>query len=164
MAPSHTFNPDAVAASESLRLLSFSSAEAFELGCAVRDKILADFVPKGEQAVVAVTAASGQQLFFASAGEGTQLEHGNWARRKHSAVLRWGKSSAALFLLWPEGIPSMFGVDTKDYAAAGGGVPLRVKGVEGIVGTVCVSGLAQEDDHQIIVDCVEEFIKKQEAK
>lgn len=39
-----------------------------------------------------------------------------------------------------------------DYAIHGGGVPIRVAGVEGLVGAVVVSGLTQEDDHQVVVE------------
>lgn len=46
-----------------------------------------------------------------------------------------------------------------DYAIHGGGVPVRVRGVEGVVGVVVVSGLKQEDDHQVVVETVEEFIR-----
>jgi len=39
------------------------------------------------------------------------------------------------------------GVDGKKFVAKGGGVPIRVKGVDGIVAVICVSGLTQEQDH-----------------
>ena len=38
-----------------------------------------------------------------------------------------------------------------DYAIHGGGFPVRVLGIEGVVGAIVVSGLAQEEDHQVIV-------------
>lgn len=39
-----------------------------------------------------------------------------------------------------------------EYAIHGGGVPIRVKGVEGAVAVCIVSGLKQWDDHQIVVE------------
>ena len=42
------------------------------------------------------------------------------------------------------------------YAIHGGGVPIRVEGVEGIVAVVVVSGLKQEEDHGVIFDVVSE--------
>lgn len=39
-----------------------------------------------------------------------------------------------------------------EYAIHGGGVPVFVKGVEGLVAVVVVSGLKQWDDHQVVVE------------
>lgn len=46
-----------------------------------------------------------------------------------------------------------------DYAIHGGGWPVRVRGVEGVVAVVVVSGLKQEQDHGIIVQCVGELLE-----
>lgn len=50
-----------------------------------------------------------------------------------------------------------------EYAIHGGGFPVRVKGVDGVVAVVVVSGLKQEDDHQVVVEVVEEFIRHGEV-
>lgn len=47
-----------------------------------------------------------------------------------------------------------------DYAIHGGGFPVRVKGVDGVVGVIVVSGLKQEHDHQVIVEVVKDFIEQ----
>jgi uncharacterized protein (UPF0303 family) len=47
-----------------------------------------------------------------------------------------------------------------EFAIHGGGFPVRVKGVDGIVGVIVVSGLKQEDDHQVIVEVLREFIEQ----
>ncbi|KAK9780477.1 hypothetical protein SCAR479_02592 [Seiridium cardinale] len=41
-----------------------------------------------------------------------------------------------------------------NYAINGGGLPIRVKGVEGIIAVVVVSGLRQHGDHGVIVDVI----------
>lgn len=51
------------------------------------------------------------------------------------------------------------GAKAGDYAIHGGGWPVRVRGVEGIVAVVVVSGLKQEQDHGIILQCVGEMIE-----
>lgn len=52
----------------------------------------------------------------------------------------------------------MLGETAGEYAIHGGAVPVRVKGVEGIVGIVVVSGLKQHEDHQAVVEGLEEFL------
>lgn len=47
-----------------------------------------------------------------------------------------------------------------DYAIHGGGVPIRVKGVEGVQAVVVVSGLRQEQDHMIIVVAMRQILSK----
>lgn len=50
------------------------------------------------------------------------------------------------------------GAVADEYAIHGGGYPVRVKGVEGVVAVVVVSGLKQEDDHQVVAETVREVI------
>lgn len=47
-----------------------------------------------------------------------------------------------------------------EYAIHGGGFPIRVQGVEGVVAVVVVSGLKQEQDHGIIVQAVQEYLEE----
>lgn len=52
-----------------------------------------------------------------------------------------------------------------EYAIHGGGVPVRVRGVEGVVVVVVVvSGLRQEEDHMVVVEGLEELRETQEKK
>ena len=44
----------------------------------------------------------------------------------------------------------MLGESAGDYAIHGGGVPVRVKGVEGVVAVIVVSGLAQHEVSEYI--------------
>ena len=55
----------------------------------------------------------------------------------------------------------MLGETAGQYAIHGGGFPVRVQGVEGVVAVIVVSGLAQHEDHQVIVEALEEFIASQ---
>lgn len=61
----------------------------------------------------------------------------------------------------------MLGSEAGSYAIHGGGVPVRVKGVEGTVAVVVVSGLKQDEDHMVVVEGLERFIadcNKEEGK
>lgn len=52
-----------------------------------------------------------------------------------------------------------YGLPAIDYADHGGGFPIMVRGV-GVIGTVVVSGLAQQDDHMAIVDVLAEVLDR----
>ena len=52
----------------------------------------------------------------------------------------------------------MLGQTAGEYAIHGGGVPVRVEGMEGVVGVIVVSGLRQEEDHQIVVEALQTFL------
>ena len=52
----------------------------------------------------------------------------------------------------------ILGESAGTYAIHGGGFPIRVKGVEGVVAVIVVSGLAQHEDHQVIIEGLEYFI------
>jgi uncharacterized protein (UPF0303 family) len=53
------------------------------------------------------------------------------------------------------------GAVADEYAIHGGGYPVRVKGVEGVVAVVVVSGLKQEDDHQVVAETIREVVAQQ---
>ena len=45
------------------------------------------------------------------------------------------------------------------FAIHGGGWPVSVRGVEGVVAVVVVSGLKQDQDHGVVVMCVAELLE-----
>ena len=51
----------------------------------------------------------------------------------------------------------MLGQTAGEYAIHGGGVPVRVKGVEGVVAVIVVSGLKQEEDHMVVIEALQMF-------
>jgi uncharacterized protein (UPF0303 family) len=55
-----------------------------------------------------------------------------------------------------------FGLSPQDaakYGIHGGAVPVRIKGVEAPVAAVIVSGLTQEDDHGVVVEVLQDWLK-----
>lgn len=114
-------------------------------------------------AVISIALAnSSQVLFQAVVGSGTMADHADWVVRKRNTVLRWNKSSWYWHCKWGgdqdhfRNLFSMSIEQSSEYAIHGGGVPIRVQGVEGVVAVVCVSGLKQEEDHGVIVDVIRE--------
>jgi uncharacterized protein (UPF0303 family) len=44
-----------------------------------------------------------------------------------------------------------------EYAIHGGGVPVRVKGVEGVVDVIAVGGLKQGEGHMVVIEALQMF-------
>ncbi|KAJ7742694.1 DUF336 domain-containing protein [Mycena maculata] len=142
---------------------TFTAETAWELGNALRARLL-DFPTA---AVINISLANNNQLLFhAVTHSGTQPDNDIWVARKRKTVLRWGNSTWFMHnkLQGDEAkfaAKYMLGETACQYAIHGGGVPVRVKGVEGIVGVIVVSGLKQEWDHQVIVETVQKYLKAQ---
>ncbi|KAF2092130.1 hypothetical protein K490DRAFT_61575 [Saccharata proteae CBS 121410] len=147
---------------QSLRFPRFTADDAWLLGNLLCNR-LRDF---DNPAVVNITLANCNQLLFhACSRPGTQPDNDIWVARKRKTVLRWGFSTWYMHnkLGGDEAkfqAKYMLGETAGDYAIHGGGFPIRVTGVEGLVGVIVVSGLAQDQDHQIIVEQVTQFIKE----
>jgi uncharacterized protein (UPF0303 family) len=52
------------------------------------------------------------------------------------------------------------GAVADEYAIHGGGYPIRVRGVEGVIGVVVVSGLKQEDDHAVVAETIKQVVEE----
>ncbi|EGN95861.1 hypothetical protein SERLA73DRAFT_95483, partial [Serpula lacrymans var. lacrymans S7.3] len=142
------------------QLPSFDSNVAWELGCIIRKNVQKKFT---RPVVVYIARANSNQLmFFAPSGPGTLPDNMHWVKRKEAVVLRWEVST----LLMRQRLSDMGSSlqqkyemnDPSVYAVHGGGFPLKVKGVEGLVGVIVVSGLSQEDDHAVIVESIKEYL------
>ncbi|KAG1720315.1 uncharacterized protein EDB91DRAFT_1076775 [Suillus paluster] len=147
---------------EACRLPSFDSNVAWEIGNIIRTNVQQKFT---RPAVVYIAHANSSQLFFfATSGPGTLPDNMHWVKRKEAVVLRWGCSTMGMRLsLQTRGMTLQEKFEMSDpsiYAVHGGGFPVKVKGVEGVIGVIVVSGLAQEDDHGVIVDGIKEYLAK----
>ncbi|KAJ3743587.1 hypothetical protein DFH05DRAFT_1230712 [Lentinula detonsa] len=150
---------------KSLTFSSFTADTAWEVGNALRSRLLNFPIP----AVVNISLANSNQLLFHSVTRpGTQPDSDCWVARKRATVLRWGCSTWFMHnkLGGDEtafAAKYMLGEGAGQYAIHGGGFPIRVNGVEGVVGVIVVSGLTQEQDHQVIVKTLEAYIGKSQG-
>ena len=90
----------------------------------------------------------------------TNLHNEMWLRRKSNIVNTVHMSSihvGALLKSKGENIDEDWYLPAKDYAYLGGGFPLILKNT-GVVGSICASGLPHEEDHQIVVDTVAQYL------
>ncbi|POS83402.1 DUF336-domain-containing protein, partial [Erysiphe pulchra] len=132
----------------------FTTSDAWDLGSTLRERLL----PIPTPVVINISLANQNQTIFHSVTHsGVMPDNESWVERKRRTVLRWGCSTWFM--------ACKFGGDEKafreryalgnnagDYAIHGGGVPIRVTGVEGVVAVVVVSGLKEDEDHAVIVE------------
>ena len=141
-----------------LQWSSFNEEDAWELGVTLRELaaerqlgIVIDirrFAPHlGNQA--------GAPLFYAAL-PGATAANAEWARRKANLVARLSRSSYAIGLeLKASGVTlqQRQALPAEDYASRGGAFPIALAGT-GVIGAVTVSGLAQRDDHELVVEAL----------
>lgn len=153
--------PSILAAENSLLFPAFTADTAWSLGSLLRHRLLTFPTPT----VISVSlAGSKQPLFYSAVRPGTTPDNVSWVHRKQNTVLRFGVSTWYMHNKFSgdEGaFARKYGLGERagEYAIHGGGVPIRVRGVEGVVAVVVVSGLKQEEDHMIVVQTVGDFLE-----
>jgi uncharacterized protein (UPF0303 family) len=139
-----------------LQFASFTNITAWELGCALVAAARRDGLS------VTIDIRRGDQQLFHAALHGTGPNNDIWIERKIRVVRRFGHSSLYMGVLY-EGLGTTLSerqlVDPEQFAARGGAFPIIVRDV-GAIGTVAVSGLAQEADHQLVVSVLREFLQR----
>lgn len=132
---------------QELQFRQFTNETALEVGLA----IIEEAKSRGKSITTEIYR-SGQRL-FAHAMEGTSKDNEDWIRRKNNVVNRFGESSWHVALRLREDGKSLdqdYGLPIEDYVGAGGGFPLIIEG-EGLAGTITVSGLSDQEDHDLLV-------------
>jgi uncharacterized protein (UPF0303 family) len=140
---------------EELQFSHFNEDTAWQLGSQLVDYAIAEDLP----ITIDISRCSGHQLFHASR-PGTASDNDEWVRRKIRLVNRVGHSSFYIGqLLKSEGstIEQSLLLSESEYAPHGGCFPITVKNT-GMVGTLTVSGLPQEEDHKVAVHAIRTYL------
>mgnify|MGYP002713009736 CR=1 FL=1 len=140
---------------EELQFDQFNEDSAWELGSKLVEYAIAENLP----ITIDISRSNGHQLFHASR-PGTAVDNDEWVKRKVRLVNRVGHSSFYIGqLLKSEGktIADSLLLPENKYAPHGGCFPIIVKGT-GMVGTLTVSGLPQEDDHKVAVHAIRTYL------
>ncbi|MEO6012049.1 MAG: heme-degrading domain-containing protein [Devosia sp.] len=135
---------------KALVFAEFSEDIAFKFGTALRDNAIA----AGQG--LAIEIRTGERPLFYAALAGSTADNANWLRRKANVVHRLSKASYRV-VLEHAGADDFFGprrgLDNMDFVLAGGGFPIWVKSA-GMIGSICVSGLHERDDHRVVVEAL----------
>lgn len=139
---------------QQLQFTAFNEDTAWVIGCWLVDQATQKKLP------ITIDIRRGEHQLFHASRPGTSADNDEWVKRKVRLVNRFGHSSFYLGqLLKKEGksIEEMFLVPENEYAPHGGCFPIIIKGT-GVVGTITVSGLPQEDDHKVVVQAIKHYL------
>jgi len=135
---------------ESLQYRSFDEESAWELGALLTARARERSLP------IAIDIRRGERQLFHASMKGASADNDQWIARKVRTVNRFGHSSfymGRLLASLGKTITEKYFISDQEYAAAGGCFPIIVRGT-GMVGTVAVSGLPQEEDHRLVIECI----------
>ena len=137
-----------------LQFVSFNESTAWQIGCQLVERAQKEGLP----ITINITYSS-RQLFHASL-RGTSADNDEWIKRKVRIVNRFGHSSYYMGqLLKSKGkrLEEAYLIPESEYAPHGGCFPVIVKDT-GMVGTITVSGLPQEEDHKLVVQTIRDYL------
>ena len=140
---------------EELQFESFSNSLALKIGLRIVEKAEAE-----KESITVDIRKHGQQIFH-FACKGTSADNDDWIIRKNRVADRFGKSSIYMKEFLQEkgvSLEELFFLDSRDYASFGGAFPIIIRNT-GMIGTVTVSGLPDEKDHELVVSVIREFIQ-----
>jgi uncharacterized protein (UPF0303 family) len=133
----------------------FNEETAWDIGSALVKRAIQDGLP------ITVDITRGEHQLFHASRPGTSPDNDDWVRRKVRLVYRFGHSSFYIGqLLKSKGksLEEAYLISESTYAPHGGSFPIIIKET-GVIGTITVSGLAQEDDHRLVVDTIREYLR-----
>ncbi|MFF2853565.1 heme-degrading domain-containing protein [Peribacillus sp. NPDC058002] len=139
---------------EELQFTSFTNEMAFELGSRLMDN-----ARKANKSIVIDITRNSLQLFH-FAMSGTSLDNDGWIKRKNNVVNRFGHSSYYMGIYYKSlstTIKEKSFLSPEEYSSFGGSFPIIIKNV-GMVGTIAVSGMTQEEDHNLIITVLQQLI------
>ncbi len=140
---------------QELQFTVFTNETALKIGL-----LLAERAKKESKSIAIDINRSGHQLFHYSC-EGSSPDNDQWILRKSRVVNRFQHCSYYIAVELAKSGCTMedrYHINSFDYAASGGSFPIIIKNV-GVVGTITVSGMPEEVDHDWVVTAIREIQK-----
>ena len=142
---------------QELQFTKFNEEDAWKLGSQLVEQARSRNLP------VTVDITRGTHQLFHAALHGTSPDNDEWVKRKVRTVYRFGHSSffiGQLLKSKSKSIEQSYLVSESEYAPHGGCFPIILKDT-GIVGTITVSGLPQEEDHKLVVEAIRNYLAEE---
>ncbi len=131
-------------------LEKFDNRMAYDMGA----KIIALAESRKQQ--IAVEVCRLHHTVFLYVDENLPMDKHHWLKRKANVARQFEESSLSVKHSLNEkgmSLEKNFGLDEKEFVAKGGAIPVFVNGA-GMVATITVSGLKDEEDHAIILEAL----------
>ncbi len=139
---------------QELQFARFNEDTAWKIGSLLVERSVSQSLP------VTIDITRGDHQLFHASLRGTSADNDEWIKRKVRLVYRFGHSSFYMGqLLKSKGkrIEEAYLLSESLYAPHGGCFPIIVKDT-GLVGTITVSGLPQEEDHKLVVQAIRDYL------
>lgn len=142
---------------QELQFIKFNETTAWQIGSHLVERALSLNYP------VTIDITRGDHQLFHASMDGTSADNDEWIKRKVRVVYRFGHSSFYMGqLLKSKGksIEEAYFISENLYASHGGCFPIIIKDT-GVIGTITISGLAQEDDHRLVVQAIRDYLAQE---
>ena len=143
---------------QELQFTGFNEASAWRIGSQLVERAVR------ENLSITIDITRGAHQLFHASLSGTSADNDEWVKRKVRLVYRFGHSSFYMGqLLKSKGkrLEEAYLLPESDYAPNGGCFPVIVKGT-GMVGTITISGLPQEEDHKLVVQAIRNYLAQEQ--
>jgi uncharacterized protein (UPF0303 family) len=142
---------------QELQFTKFNETTAWQIGSQLVER------STGKNLPITIDITRGDHQLFHASLAGTSADNDEWIKRKVRLVYRFGHSSFYIGqLLKSKGkrIEEAYLISERDYAPHGGCFPIIVRDT-GLIGTLTVSGLAQEEDHKLVVQAIRDYLAQE---
>jgi uncharacterized protein (UPF0303 family) len=142
---------------QELQFTNFNETTAWQIGSQLVERA------RSEGLAITIDITRGAHQLFHASLSGTSHDNDEWIKRKTRLVYRFGHSSFYIGqLLKSKGkrLEEAYLISENDYSPHGGCFPVIVKDT-GVIGTITVSGLAQEEDHKLVVQAIRAYLAQE---
>jgi len=142
---------------QELQFTKFNEGIAWQIGSQLVEQGTKENLP------IAIDITRGTHQLFHASLAGTSEDNDEWVKRKVRLVYRFGHSSFYMgqsLKSKGKSIEEAYLLSEKEYAPHGGCFPVIVKGT-GVVGTITISGLPQEEDHKFVVQGIRKYLAQE---
>lgn len=141
-----------------LQFKSFDNEKALKLGLTIIELAKKYYPGRG----VAILIEKNREPIFTYLMEGTTIDNIDWLYGKKNLVDRYNHSSQYINY-WNQSLDGklhdIYSLDSSVYRAFGGSYPLFLENV-GNIGSITVSGLSGDEDHELCVRAIREYLGK----
>jgi uncharacterized protein (UPF0303 family) len=142
---------------QELQFTKFNETTAWQIGSQLVERATSNNLP------VTIDITRGNHQLFHASLHGTSPDNDEWVKRKVRIVYRFQHSSLYMGqLLKSKGrrIEEAYLLPESEYAPHGGCFPIILRDT-GMIGTITVSGLSQEEDHKLVVQAIRDHLAQE---